>query len=436
MLNKGLMAIETIDTQNDRFGDDMLRLVSSVVKEVENATSEIRLTNHPAVDGLEKLIFSRLGLKVTFITNEAPAAILPFYSNKNHIFLPDFFRGNISLRDQNRLLDKFEDRKGSVNLQTAKLSGIFSEYDHPLYVNFYFLVKHFSMSAGDITAIILHELGHGFNACYYADRTDRTNQVLASVARRIVGQEKGDIEYVYKELLTVSPSITKEAVDTILNGNRIVAGVTWFKTVVGIVKSQMSDDTYNNTAFEASSDSFASRFGYGKQLLIALDKISQGAPEKSKSVYYLVQTLNALTTVCLAVLILSAIAGAAVGPAFIFGIVSFIFMTVSRQDVMDHTYDELKQRYIRLRTDAIDQLKVPSLPRDRVKDLLEGIYAMDEVIKETSVVKTLSMKIADFLFSGSRQAAVSINDQQSLEQLASNDMFFRAADFRLKSQEK
>lgn len=107
--------------------------------------------------------------------------ILPYYSNRNHIFLSDFWRGEINIVEQSKLLNKQEGQSGSVNLHRAKLSGIFSEYTNPLYMNFGELMRHSNLDAAEITAVMLHEIGHGFNACYYADRTDRVNQVMRSI---------------------------------------------------------------------------------------------------------------------------------------------------------------------------------------------------------------------------------------------------------------
>ena len=65
--------------------------------------------------------------------------------------------------------------------------------------------------------------------------------------------------------------------------------------------------------------------------------------------------------------------------------------------------------------------------------MLENIYAIDEAIKSTSVVRTLPAIISNFIFSGARQAVSSIKEQQLLEVLASNDLFVKSAELRLKA---
>lgn len=430
----GIFIAESISTQNDDFGQKLETLCGLIVTEINGGNKDVSFSDsHPVLREIEKTIVNRLGMKVSLVTNEHIAAILPFYSNTNHIFVPEFFRGQLNLRDQNKLLRSFDGKKGTVNIEKATLTGIFSEYEHPLYMNFNYLVRNCKMSGDEIAAIMLHELGHGFNACYYADRSDRTNQVMAGIAKHLMANENGDIEYIYKELSTVSPSITKDAVDKMLNGPRVVAGATWFKAVIGIVRSQMLNDKYSDTSFEQGSDSFASRFGYGKELVLALDKISDYTPEKNQAVFILAQMMAAMGTVILAALVFSLLASGAIGVALIAIFYNFIFYSVHREDMQDFSYDKLKQRYLRIRMDVVDQLKNTKLHRNLVKDLLESLYLIDLSIKETKDVKLLPNYVANFIFSEAKKTETSITDQQFMEALASNDLFIKSAELRLQS---
>lgn len=429
--NDGLFAIESIATQTDRFGQKLESLIGLIHKELQDDPHAEISDRHVAIRGLEEAIFGRLGLRVGIITNEHAAAILPFYSNRNHVFLPEFIRGHLNIRDQTKLLRTMEERKGSVNLEKAELSGIFSEYVHPLYMNFFFLVKVMELTPEQITAVLLHELGHGFYSCYYSDRSDRTNQVFASISRHLMKEEVGDIEYVYRELTKITPSITKGEVDKMLNGPKVVAGATWFKVVMGVVKSQTIDDTYNKTSFEQRADNFATRFGYGKHLLLALDVLSKHSIEKAgKGWHTFAHMTSVLFMMVGALLVFSLISTGSVGLALFFGALKFVTVLAEGENIRDYTYDRLKFRYQRVRQDAIDQLKNTKLKSSVVKDYLEQIYTMDEIIKSTSVFKSIDNRIANFIFSGAREAEASITDQQLMETLASNDLFVQAAAIR------
>ena len=430
---EGLLATESVATQSDRFGESIESLVSMIVADIDDGAikSSKDVAGNPIVHRLEARIFDRLKIKVSFVVDEHLAAVLPFYSNKNHVFIHEYFRGRFDIRDQNKLLKTFQGKTGTVNLDKATLSGIYSEYTHPFFIDFYKLRKIFELSAAEITGVMLHELGHAFYACYYADRSDRTNQVLASISRHIVNKEEGDIEYVYRELDKITPSGAREAADKMVNGNRVVAGMAFFKVTVGVVRSQMEDDHYSNTSFEQRADNFASRFGYGKPLVLALDKLSTGSAEKS----FVARSFVHIATILPTILLISALLTTLLGPGFLaFALCTFynlVYFSIFREDMKDYTYDKLKFRYLRIRQDMVDQLKNTKLPKNVVADLVEMVYAIDVSIKETADVKTLPSYIANFVFSGARKTSDSIDEQQVMEALASNDLFLKSAELRM-----
>lgn len=425
-----VLAEERIDFQKDDFGANIERLIAQIRVDLENGTAKGNLNEYPVVKRLEDLIFRRLGLQVNLITNSHLAAIYPFYSNKNHIFLNELLRGNISLADQNKILKNFTDTHGTVNLSTAKVTGIFSEYKHPLYLN---LKKFFEegFSNDEITACLLHELGHGFSACYYADRTDRTNQVLANVHRTLLGtRTKDDVEYVYREISKISQSVKKEEVDKLLNGGRVVAGSTWFKMIVGVVRAQMLDDKYNDTSFEELSDSFAGRFGYSKSLALSLDKIHEDDFNKSKSALILNYVMDFVFIGAVAGLLMLGIAGGAGVAVFLSLFYSLAYFSASGEDSIDYTYDDLKNRHKRIRFNVIEQLKDPSLDTATVKTTLESIYAVDAAIKSTYQYRNIGTHINNLVFKSSRASFNSIDSQQLMEALNANDLFVKSAEFK------
>lgn len=430
-----IFSTESIRTQFDDIGPRIEKVVSQIIEKIKN--KEIKtakgFNKHELIQSLEKMIFDRFKLKVHVITHLAPAAIMPFYSNKNHIFLHEMFRGNLNIKDQNKLLKEFDQKKGSVNLEKATVDGIFSQYDHPLYLNFYTLIELYKMSSAEITAIILHELGHAFYACYYSDRTDRTNQILASIVRHLNNTETGDIEYIYREASKISSNIKKEEIDKMINGPRTVASASFFKVVSEIVRSQTVNDTYNETAFEQRADNFASRFGYGKSLILSLEKISSGLDEKSLIVRTFVHLTSTASTLILCFLLGVSILAANFLGVIIFGFYTTILFTLSREDIRDYTYDDLKIRYLRVRQDIIDQLKEIKDDKEVVKQMLDNIYTIDEAVKSTTIVRTFPAIVSNFIFSGARQAVKSIHEQQLLEALASNDLFVKSAELRLKA---
>ena len=428
----GLFSIESIQTQTDNFGERLESMIAMVVDELNAGTlKESAAGTHPAFTQMSELIFDRLGLKVHFITNENLAAILPFYSNKSHIFIAEMFRGQFNIKEQDALLRTFNKKKGSVNLEKATVDGIFSEYDHPVYLNVAVLSHMYKLSPAEIAACLLHELGHGFQACYYADRTDRTNQVLAGIARRLHDTtEKGDIEYVYRELQSITKDVSKEEVDKVLNGPRTVAGATWFRIMHRVVRSITADDTYNNSAFEQQADAFAARFGYARHLTLGLDKLTGTSVEKSGVLLLLAQILDTTMVMLYGMLTFAALASGSFFGTAIFGVIFWAFFRAHGEDLQDFTYDKLKMRYVRVRNDLVDQLKTMKSDRKAIEQTLESIYDIDLIIKETRVLNSVPTRVVNAVFSSANRAAESIADQQLMEALASNDLYINAAELR------
>lgn len=443
------VGIEQIEFQNDGFGARLEILIG----EIKNAITEKRyhsdtsMSAGPEVKAFEKAIFDRLGMRVITVVDSIPAAIQPFISNKNHVFLDKMFRGQFTIPDQEKLLRDMDGKKGFVDARRAVIGGVFSEYTHTLYMNFRTLFNSYKCSIPEVTGILLHELGHGFTWTEYSDRFESTNQVLADAAREISKKKdkKDKITYVYKELSKVNSKITEEEVQKMgENPGSIIAGVNWFKAVIGTVETQMSNSKYNQTSSEQLADGFAARFGYGRQVVTGLEKIYGSmiaVPEKSKFWYfiYFLSECSVLWSffACLSFLLMGTVTGGAVFLAFPIGALKILYTTIvlgliirsQGEDTRDYTYDELKMRYKRMRQAVLAELKDQNLPKERQREVIQDITMLDEAIDGTTIYAGPMRLLVNFLFSDARNAKNSIKEQQLIEELTNNDLFFKAAQF-------
>lgn len=429
-------ALELISFQNDDFGARLEIVMTELHKKIRDnvypAGENIRRTQE--VKQLEQMTKERLGLTVSIETNEHLAAIIPFYPNRHHIFLSEFWRGNISLRDQNRILDRKDVQHGTVNTDKARLTGIFSEYVNETFMHFRDLVKYYDLTPPEMTAVYLHELGHGWDGCEYADRLESNNQVIAEVFRHITDRgDKTDMKYVYKELRKVNEEITEKEIDSLVNGNKVIAGYTWFKVCVGGVNSQMSNKTYDKTSFEAASDSFANRFGYGRAIVTALEKLhkDQRFFMSSKTGAVVGYIGSAIANCAILGLILTLIGAGSVLVAVYLSFFLAISLRMSGSDLKDLTYDELKVRYGRIRNDMIEFLKRSNTPDEKMKEIILSIKEVDSIMETIGTGRTFLGDVADIMFSGASQASRSIKEQQLLENMISNDLFLASSELKL-----
>jgi len=428
------ISLETIEYQNDNFGADMEQIVGSLQKKILDGiyNESSLIANSNEVRDLTNLIMERFGLLVKLTVDKSIAAVLPFYANKSHIFLNKFAHGIINIKSQNAQLNNAHGKKGTVNLQKARVGGWFSECENLLFINFEFLFKQYKLTPSETVAIILHELGHAFTTFEYSDRLETANQVLQDVAKEVTGKKtKADKVYIYRQLKTVNSNITEMEVDKLISGSKIIGDVTWFKVVTGTVTDQLTNDAYSQTSSEQMADNFVSRFGYYRSFISGYEKTnSLDELEKSRSVI----RMQAITdTVFFMIVSLLAVVSFPVSTfAFILSSsTAYVLLRTSGEDYKDYTYDELKLRYKRVRNEAVNRLKDMKCPPEVARPILDDIYFMDKIISETFRFSSPLKKMANFLFSSARDAKDSINEQQLLEELAMNDLFIASTELRI-----
>lgn len=429
------IALEVIDIQDSSFG-----------QQLEGVVDKIRIGllqgDYPSYDHLiktgyaktlEQMIFNRTGLQMELIVSKNTAAILAFHVNKNSILMDTSLRdNNFTIKGQQEIIDKAYDKTGYVDTEKARVGGLFSTYKNKLFINFHTLVNEFKLSTAEIVAVILHEVGHAFYMCEFSDRLESTNQVLANVAKELLNKKEKNLQYIYRELKSIDDSVTQAVAEEIVNGNRVVAGYRLFKSLLNSISSQLSDATYDKTAFEQLADHFASKFGYGKHLIVALDKLEDyfGEKEKFNSTNFFGILYIAFEVMSTSILLIAA-------PIALFSFYVAIrssmliaIMRFSGEDMKDYGVDELKVRYKRIRATYIDTIKSHDIPKQDLKLMLESIYAIDNIIDSVSSEKTLANKLANLLFAKAKQVDESVRLQYLLEDLAFNDLFLRSAEFK------
>ena len=428
------IALETVDFQTRDFGDKINTIVGSIEEKLRSGDikTNAALIKDETIKRLEDLIFKHKGLRVKTVVDSELAAILPFYPNKNSIFLPEFFRGNFTIKEQQKIIDNANGKKGTVDLKNAKVGGIFSEGTSILYLNFNVLFKTFGMTSAEVTAFILHELGHAFSSCEYSDRFTRTNQVLANASKEIFKNNgKKNLDYIFKELQSVNKDVTIEEVDSIVNGDRVVAGARWHKFLIDTVISELKNDKYNDNSFEQLSDSFAARHGYGKEIVTGLDKLygKTGSLEKAGVIRGLFYVVDAVTVILLPFVTVSLFA---LNP--VFGLIWSLFAVMAMKSYgdgsRDGTYDELRQRYVRIRNEMIEFLKDPNITKDEASSVIEQIKIVDMAVKNSKDYNPLSRVISNIFYSDNREAKKDIEYQKTLESLVSNNLFYLSAQFK------
>lgn len=429
--HRGLLAMETIDFQDNTTGMAMEDIVGRLQANIVNGTYSTNddVEKAPEVKELEKYLFTRFGLKFHVIVDSMLAAVLPFYANKHHIFIDEFFRGHVNISTQNKILRDADNKKGYVDTKNATVGGLFSEYENSLFLNFISLFRNYKMSVPEVVAVTLHEIGHAFYSCEYSDRLETNNQVLASVSKEIFSKKPNkDLTYVFRELKTLNDKTTESEVDDLVNGNRIIASYRWFRIVAGTVEEQLKNKKYSETSFEQMADNFAGRFNYGRALVSGLQKIHSvdKSPEFSKASKFFWRFAE---TAFVTIAMLSPFFGV-IPVAVILYMNLALVLRFSGEDKLDYTYDELKIRYKRIRNEYVQMLKDSKIKSAQAKEIIDSITIIDKMMDSALSFKPILNSVANFIFTPAREAKAKIVEQQLLEDLAMNDLFVKSAEIK------
>jgi len=453
------VSLEMIDFQSDSYARDIEVLFSILMKDFsENPNQYRRWKEHPNVKAIEELTFKRMGIKLDLIPNGLPGAVIPFYPNEYSSIINKQLRGNLYdgplsrafLSKQLKIIDQALEQKGIVDIQKCEVSGIFSEYTNPLHVNIQTFLK-WKLSPGMVTAIFLHELGHCFTAYEYSNRLNSNNQVLSQLLKDTVNKKDLSKDYIFKELKILNPKTTNEELDKIFSGSNTILGRRTMKFLKETIESQMPNDRYNDNASETLADNFTSRWGYGPDLIAALDKM-QGSgflnPDQSLAGSILWSIGSILLITIWTFLFLSLffeaflfIIGAGVtslltGTGFVFysliaGVVLGSYVISHSTYIKPMTYDDLKHRYQRVRNQLIFLLKDSDLPEHQVKETIDQIKLLDEIIQNKNEYKNLVTLLIDFFTPGHKDSQNDIQLQRLLEDLSASDLYLASASLRV-----
>jgi hypothetical protein len=453
--NMGMISTETINAQDDNFPGKLEALISEIKTKSDEVIDQNLVKKLPLYEinelvnsvikknyidtKISKLIFDRFGLKVEMHCDEIThGAILTFPVTDNNVLLKDYFKGHDFFKKQIQIQKLKNEDVGTIDLVNAKVGGIFSQYKHPFYISFGLNLFVEKLTPGEVTAIILHELGHAFTYYEYSDRILAVNQVLYGVAEELEKDtSKRDYTYIYNQLKNKLEVDSKD-IDKILESKdpNIISGIL-FTAISNKILKESKVGKYEETASEQLADQFAARFGYGRQLVLGLDKLMQKySPERNgyarfMTLFYQILAVFALITTIMTILTTSLVNGVLL--IFIkFSLLISITLSIalSGDYTRDMTYDDLLFRYRRIRLDIIQQLKNKYYTDENSEKLIEDIKDIDATIVKVKPFSGLYRPMMNILIPINYKAKKEIQYQQMVEFLASSDLFVKAAELK------
>ena len=424
------------------FGRKSEEIISRIMAKVQDGYTAFEVQKLQEVTDLQKLIQTSLGMNMFIVTTGSLAAVIPLYLLDSHIYKHKSLRKGAWIREQDVLAEK--DQVGYVDDSDGSVGGIFSAYRCTLYLNFNAMVDRFQFSPEVIVGVMLHELGHYYDGCKTIAQRDRQNAVFREALSKLNTDNEGErIKVAYK----VAKDLKLEQKDLmdLTNPNPVVFGMAAQKVITSYVAQQQEDGSYDRTSFETMADVYAARFGYSRQVVEGLSKLTKSQIFIN---YQFTMTLlafeNAMkATRALVVLLFSRYGLLSNMPltyitSFILAIATsayilYTFVKTSGESGKDFTYDDLSHRFRRLRAEMIAQVKDRQFTKADAEGILISLNYMSECMDEFKLRRGPIDMLFNILNPKDRRAYNAVERQRAIEELYSNPMVIKSLELELAS---
>lgn len=407
---------------------------------------ELALALSPYVgqSNISKDAYSKLSTLLNKIINRHTgiSASVGFTHMGTHVLVPDIDGSNpmvvewaetLSSNDGFKIIKAAGGRDtGRVNINKSEVRGVFSKPIVKIGVE-YGLFSTYGMTAEEIAAIILHEVGHYFVYCEMMDKTTTNNLIMFGLDQALRQSTSPKEREMAIERAGAAVGFERTVVEDLKKNTNDKNVVTIFVTESNqALRTSSGHSFYDINSFEMAADQFAARHGAGRHLVTGLDKLyaDSGVGRTTKFNYYLMQVAS---VVAILLGLAAGIAGFVVGQVhfgIFFLLISWGALTSAHTFGGAPTYDKPLDRAMRLRRQLVEQSKQSNLPKEIVQSLIKDVALIDETVKDYSRQTGWLESIDNFLFRSSRRRADNVQLQKDLERLAINDLFLQSSELK------
>ncbi|MFW9602083.1 MAG: hypothetical protein ACMV1B_07175 [Prevotella sp.] len=407
----GRLVKESIAFQNTTFFDELTLAFDEVknLKETDVGDSE-------PIYRISKIIKNHTNLNITVdAENDYPPCIDIPNIDRNNPLINAAQRAIVNSTDGLTMIESSNEvLHGTVNIKTAKVSGVFSDIKAKMYLGKAFIQGN-KFSSQELAAITLHEVGHLFTYFEFITRTVRTNQVLAGLSKILDGSENQEKREV--ALLSAKKALKLDKLDLsqLKDVNTKTTQVVLIDALVKETRTELGYNLFAESSWEYLCDQFSARHGAGVHLATALSKIYKSQYNisyRSLAVYLAVEMIKVILIANLAFL----------------GIL-FLLVMFDSQD--GGGYDLPSARLKRIRDQATQYLKNKQISDVERRRILDEIESIDKLLAEMTNRKQLFTYIHEFFSKRTRDERAYRKLQYELEDIAMNDLYVKAAEFKL-----
>lgn len=455
------IATEVIDHQynNDEFKASLIEVISTILQKLEagiyKSTFDV-VKNNTEISKIVDLIKKRTGIGVRFTKDAAllsmyvnNAAIIPFTSNIfNPLIKPEdkerFFEldlvteGKELEQSMTEQIKKLSRVPSTIDTKKGFVSGGYADLIFDIIVDFKGLSKSIKMSANEIAAIIMHEIGHVFTWLHFNNKLVVINEALYNIHSSVQKADE-DKRYtiVYQELKTIDNKITDKQVKDMVSGNVFNASMAYYDFITRNTEfsNLCTDLSSRNSGYnsETVADQFAVRMGFGDSLFTALNKITRTSTSSFMSFVSLTLLIDLIIiySIMPAVILMPSILIYTTAISAAISLLINNLMSV----IGDNTYKydrERLQKVINETTDSVKNIK----DIDFKKAAISNIKMMKAIVNKLPDEHSMIAKFFMMMSKGNRIEQAYSAQQDLLERIASNELFVKAVELELQSKGK
>jgi len=381
--------------------------------------------------GIKLCSGAELGLE-----RELFAAVMPPQLDTNNPIVADLqrvmYQGNKDLDLYSKFL-RDNELNGEFDDSNAMIKGDLSKITSPLYVTPMVFKGRAELTAYEIAAIILHELGHVYWYLRTLMRGVVVNLIADAAANRMMQmdspQEKlrvvKDVERMLNTKINQPETICNEYKKENMYMHLVTQTLLERPNITG-------GRGFGNRSWERAADDFAARFGAAPQLASALYKMEMSDwwifRNNSYTNIYTHMVAELINVSWLIVTMTSPL-------GVLIGSISIMFGLITN-DPGNTTYDPPQERFEALRRNLVEELNtlkgVNTKPANEQRQrCLNGIAQLDQILKTVKDKDNLYSFVLKTLTPTGRKERAAVDYQRQLESYLSNDL--RIASARLQA---
>lgn len=331
----------------------------------------------------------------------------------------------------------------TIDRKNAKIMGLSKDYVNFISHDIYNYVKWLNLNAKELTAILLHEVGHSFTYIEYLYRSvANTSVLLDTFLENLEKKNKSPKE----SLVIAFEKATGKKAPDLKNTNKLATSIYILDTFMKLNKYKNVESYHSTADSEQLADQFSGRFGCSADIMTALDKLynygnssikKSASPVRSHNDAGVFSILLTILQVIIVVICTVIFLPAIIISLLINWIIGFILGYGTQYDNpvspipslgLDNTYDNLRRRYARGKNELVRRIRSAGISKQELTIVLKNIENIDKLMAALGPEKVGLVEFFFRKFGTKTKHLLEVRTvEQLIEDLSENSLYLASA---------